>query len=114
MAFVTLSGEEAEITALVGLFIHILLLFSPSLCCNSVVQLCFFMERRVLPAFYTQCLTKKVSQNFRITLSSLFYSSPGVLMAGTVSITQTAGYIMALKVSERLSLMAELCHREIA
>jgi len=35
-------------------------------------------------------------------------------MAGTVSITQTARYIMALKVSERLSLMAVLCHGEIA
>lgn len=65
-------------------------------------------------AFYTLLLAEKMSQNFRIALFTLFYSSLGLLMAGTVSITQTAGYIMALKVSEQLSLIAVLCHTEIA
>lgn len=64
MAFVTLSGEEAEISAggIIYLFIHILLLFSP-LCSNSVVRLCFFMERSVWTgllhtAFGRKCVTK--------------------------------------------------------
>ncbi len=78
------------------------------------MRLCFFMERSVWTGLLHTALAEKVSQIFRVTLSSLFYSSLGVLMAGTVSITQTAGYIMALKVSEWLSLIAVFCHTEIA
>lgn len=117
MAFVMLSGEEAEITALVDLFIRsFIFYFSFLLLCAVILQCSYVSSWRgeFGLAFYTLLLAKKVSKNFRITLSSLFYSSAGILMAGTVSITQTAGYIMALKVSERLCLIAVFCHTEIA
>lgn len=117
MAFVTLSGEEAEISALVGLFIRSFIFYFSFLCLCAVILQCSYVSSwrgEIGLAFYTLLLAEKMSQNFRITLFSLFYSSLGVLMAGTVSITQTASYIMALKVSERLSLIAVLCHTEIA
>lgn len=117
MAFVTLSGEEAEISALVDLFIRSFIFYSSFLLLCAVTLQCGYVSswRGAFGlAFYTLLLAEKVSQIFRITLSSLFYSSLGVLMAGTVSITQTAGYIMALKVSEWLSLIAVFCHTEIA